>query len=65
MGNVGRATLFKTKDAKYLLYLPTRLVGDSMFPLKCDKAMIVRISFKLGEDKLIIEKWKKTESPKA
>jgi hypothetical protein len=33
---------------------------DSMFPFKCDKSMHVKVSFKLGSDKLIIEKPKET-----
>jgi len=59
MGNEGRGTMFKIKDSKYMLYLPVRLVEDSMFPFKCDKSMYVRVSFKPGSDKLVIEKWEK------
>jgi hypothetical protein len=65
MGNEGKGTIFRRKDSKYLLYLPVRVADDSMFPFKCDNSMRVRVSFKPGGDKLIIEKWKETESPSA
>jgi hypothetical protein len=57
MGNEGKGTIFKRKDERYLLYLPVRLVEDSMFPLKCNGSMPVRIRFQPNEDKLIVEKW--------
>ena len=65
MGNEGRGNLFKRKDSKYLIYLPVGLVEDSMFPFKCENSMRVRVSFKQGENKLVIEKWEEPESPKA
>jgi hypothetical protein len=65
MGNEGRGTIFRRKDSKYLLYLPVSVADDTMFPFKCDNSIRVRVSFKLGDDKLIVEKWKETESPKA
>ena len=58
MVNEGRGRLFKRKDEKYLIYVPKDLAEDSMFPLKTDSSMRVKISFKLGDDKIIIEKWK-------
>jgi hypothetical protein len=63
MGNEGRGTIFRRKDSKYLLYLPVRVADDSMFPFKCDSSLHVRVSFKPGDEKLIIEKWEETESP--
>lgn len=62
MGNEGKGTIFRRKDSKYLLYLPVSVADDSMFPFKCESSMPVRISFKVGDDKLIIEKWKETEN---
>jgi hypothetical protein len=62
MGNKGRGTIFRIKGSKYLLYLPVRVVDDSMFPFKCDKSMLVRVSFKPGGDHLIVEKWTETEN---
>jgi len=58
MVNEGRGRLFKRKDEKYLIYVPKDLAEDSMFPLKTDSSMRVKISFKLGDDKIIIEKWR-------
>jgi len=57
MGNEGKGTIFKRKDDRYLLYLPVRLVDDSMFPLKCDNSMPVKVSFNAADGKLLVEKW--------
>ena len=57
MGNEGKGTIFKRKDDRYLLYLPVRLVDDSMFPLKCDSSMPVKVRFSPNDDKLVVEKW--------
>jgi hypothetical protein len=57
MVNEGRGRLFKRKDEKYLIYVPKDLAEDSMFPLKTESSMRVKIHFKLGDDKIIIEKW--------
>ena len=60
MGNEGRGTIFRRKDSKYLLYLPVHVADDSMFPFKYDSSICVRVSFKPGDDKLIMERWKET-----
>ena len=57
MVNEGKGRLFKRKDAKYLIYVPVDLAEDSMFPFKTDTAVSVKISFKVGDNKLKIEKW--------
>jgi hypothetical protein len=64
MVNEGKGRLFRRKDGKYLIYVPLDLAQDSMFPFKDYKKtkrgtdfIIVKVSFKLGDDKLIIEKW--------
>jgi hypothetical protein len=57
MGNEGKGTIFRRKDARYLLYLPVRVVDDSMFPLKCDSSMPVKVKFNPNENKLVVEKW--------
>jgi hypothetical protein len=61
----GKGRLFRRKDGKYLLYLPVDLAEDSMFPFKeytktkrGADSIPVRIGFKQGDCKLIIEKWK-------
>jgi hypothetical protein len=61
MGNQGKGTIFKRKDDRYLLYLPVRVVDDSMFPLKCDSSMPVKVRFSPNEGKLIVEKWTEEE----
>ena len=55
MVNVGKGRLFRRKDGKYLIYLPVDLATDSMFPFKTEKSVKVKVSFKIGEKKLVIE----------
>jgi hypothetical protein len=62
MGNIGRGRLFRRKDGKYLIYLPLNLATDSMFPFKTETSVKVKVSFKIGEEKLIIEPWKEKSS---
>jgi hypothetical protein len=57
-----RGRLFRRKDGKYLIYLPKDLAEDSMFPFKGSDSIFVKISFKLGDNKLVIEKWTESES---
>jgi hypothetical protein len=43
------------------MYIPKDLAEDSMFPIKATPAnpkVIVKISFKAGDNKLTMEKWK-------
>ena len=61
MGTEGKGTLFKRKDDRYLLYLPVRLVDDSMFPLKCSGSMPVKVKFNPNDNKLTVEKWTEEE----
>lgn len=58
VGNEGKGTIFRRKDNRYLVYLPVRVVDDSMFPLKCNSSMPVKVSFSPNDGKLIVEKWK-------
>jgi len=58
MVSEGRARLFRRKDGKYLIYVPLDLAEDSMFPFKTQSSIELKISFKVGDDKLILEKWK-------
>jgi hypothetical protein len=57
MVSEGRGRLFRRKDGKYLIYLPKDLAEDSMFPFKGADSIFVKVSFKLKDDKLLIEKW--------
>ncbi|HVO37332.1 MAG TPA: hypothetical protein VMT01_04105 [Candidatus Acidoferrum sp.] len=67
MVSEGRGRLFRRKDGKYLIYVPLDLAEDSMFPFKeytrtkrGADAVRVKVSFKQGDDKLLIEKWKES-----
>lgn len=57
MVSEGRGRLFRRKDNKYLIYVPKDLAEDSMFPFKGSRSVRLKISFKLGDDKMLIEKW--------
>jgi hypothetical protein len=57
MVNEGRGRIFRRKDGKYLVYLPLDLAEDSMFPFRGSDSILVKVSFKLGDNKLLIEKW--------
>jgi len=61
MVNEGRGRLFRRKDGKYLIYVPKDFAEDSMFPFKGSESIFVKVSFKLGDNKLLIEEWKETE----
>jgi len=53
--NVGKGNLFRRKDGKYLIYLPKGFAEDSMFPFKTETSVKVKVSFKSGEKKLVME----------
>jgi len=57
MVNEGRGRLFRRKDGKYLIYVPKDLAEDSMFPFKGASSILVKIGFKIGGDKILIERW--------
>jgi hypothetical protein len=56
--NEGKGRLFRRKDGKFLIYLPKDLAEDSMFPFRTADSIKVKVSFKLGDDKMLIEQWK-------
>jgi len=58
MVNEAKGRLFRRKDDKYLIYVPKDLAEDSMFPFQANPSVLVKISFKVGDKKLTIEKWK-------
>ena len=58
MVNEGKGRLFRRKDGKFLIYLPKDLAEDSMFPFKTIDSIKVKVTFRLGDDKIVIEKWK-------
>jgi len=53
--NVGKGRLFRRTDGKYLIYLPVYLADDSQFPFKTETSVRVKVSFKIGEKKLVID----------
>jgi hypothetical protein len=60
MVNQARGSIFKRTDGKYFIYVPTRLVEDTAFPLKIgESATKINISFKSGDKKLTIEQYRK------
>ena len=64
MVNEENGTLFRRKDGKYFLYIPVYLAEDSMFPIKVTTSnpkVRVKISFKVGDNKLTVEKWKENK----
>ena len=61
MGNEDRGLLFRRKDGKYLIYIPLGFAEDSMFPLKTRDSLKVKISFKIGDNKLTVEEWKEED----
>jgi hypothetical protein len=55
-----RGSIFKRTDGKYFIYLPTRLVEDTAFPLTVgESATKIKISFKSRDKKLTIVKDRK------
>jgi len=63
MVNAGRGRIFRRKDGKYLIYLPKDLAEDSMFPFKEADSIFVKVSFKLGDNRLAVEQWAEPEQP--
>jgi len=70
MVSEGRGRLFKRSDDKYLIYLPVGLAEDSMFPFRNwqedqrtgeKNSIRVKVSFKRGVQRLIVEEWKEPE----
>jgi hypothetical protein len=60
--NEGRGRLFSRKDGKYLIYVPKDLAEDSMFPFKGADFILMKASFKLGDNKLTVERWTQPEN---
>ena len=56
MVNRANGSLFRRNDGQYLMYLPKSLVEDTMFPIKLSSSVKVELSFKVGDDKIIIKK---------
>jgi hypothetical protein len=61
MVSVGKGRLFRRKDGKFLIYLPKDLCEDSMFPFKVQDSCVIKVSFAIGGDKLLVEKTDETK----
>lgn len=71
MPTEAKCRLFKRKDGKYLIYLPLALVEDSMFPFpmknweqdpeKETSSIHLKVSFRIGVNKLTIEPLEKEQ----
>jgi hypothetical protein len=61
MVSEGRARLFRRKDGKYLIYVPKDLAEDSMFPFQGGSSILIKMSFKIGGNRILIEQWKEPE----
>ena len=61
MVNVGKGRLFRRADGKYLIYLPLDLATDSMFPFRTESSVRVKVSFKVGAKKILIEQLEQEE----
>lgn len=60
MVNQARGSIFRRTDGKYFIYVPTRLAEDTAFPFTIgESATKINISFKTGDKKLTIEKYRK------
>jgi len=66
----GVCRLFKRRDGKYLIYLSKKWCEDSMFPFQNwqedqrtgeKNSIPVKVSFKRGVQRLIVEEWKEPE----
>ena len=57
MVNQAKGSIFRRTDGKYFIYLPTKRVEDTAFPLTIgESATKIQIKFKSGSNKLTIEK---------
>ena len=57
MVSQAKGSIFRRTDGKYFIYLPSKLVEDTSFPLTIgETATKIQIKFKPGTKKIIIEK---------
>ncbi len=60
MVSQARGSIFRRTDGKYFIYLPTKLVEDTGFPLTIgESATKIKISFKSSDKKLTVVKDRK------
>jgi hypothetical protein len=60
MVNKAKGSIFRRTDGKYFIYLPTKLVEHTAFPLKIgESATKINIRFKPGDKKITIGQFRK------
>ncbi|MCW4033326.1 MAG: hypothetical protein NWF08_08075 [Candidatus Bathyarchaeota archaeon] len=55
MVSEGLGSIFKRKDGKHFVYLPLPVAEDTSFPISFTKSRKVKVSFKRGENRIVIE----------
>lgn len=55
MVSEGIGSIFRRKDGKYFVYLPKDLAEDTAFPFSVSSSVKVRVSFKPGEKRILVE----------
>jgi len=51
----GRGSILKNKEGKYFIYLPKYFVEDTNFPFSLTESRRVKVSFKSGEKRIVVE----------
>ena len=51
----GIGSIFMRKDGKYFIYLPRALAEDASFPFPITKSRKVKVRFKSGEKRIVVE----------
>jgi len=55
--NKSIGSILKTKEGKYFIYLPKYLVEDTNFPFPITESNRVKVSFKSGEKRIVVEEF--------
>jgi hypothetical protein len=53
--NEGYGSIFKRKDGKHFVYVPLPVAEDTSFPIPFTKSKKVKVSFKRGEKRIVVE----------
>jgi hypothetical protein len=51
----GLGSISKRKDGKHFIYLPLALAEDTSFPIPFTKSRKVKVRFKRGEKRIVVE----------
>lgn len=61
MVSEARGRLYRRKDGKYFIYIPSKLAEDSMFPFRGESSVSVKITFDPGDKNLVVGEWYEEE----